>query len=273
MSTSPGATARSSTPARSSILTRRMLNKVPEVTIFFWVIKVLCTTVGQSAADYVDGTLNFGIADTAKVAGAVLAVLLLVQFRLDRYVPLAYWLVVVAVSVFGALMAELLTDVQGIAPGVVIVLFAGGLGLVFAAWWAVERTLSLHTITTVRREAFYWAAVVLAFALGCAAGDVVVENAGLGYAVSIAIFGGVLALIAVAHRLGADAVLTFWLAFVVTGPLGAAIGDEIARNTHRHSGLGLGTTGTSTIFAAVILALVAYLTVTHRDRPRTEATA
>ena len=249
-----------------------MLNKVPEVTIFFWVIKVLCTTVGQSAADYVDGTLNFGIADTAKVAGAVLAVLLLVQFRLDRYVPLAYWLVV-AVSVFGALMAELLTDVQGIAPGAVIVLFAAGLGLVFAAWWAVERTLSLHTITTVRREAFYWAAVVLAFALGCAAGDVVVENAGLGYAVSIAIFGGVLALIAVAHRLGADAVLTFWLAFVMTGPLGAAVGDEIARNTNRHSGLGLGTTGTSTIFAAVILALVAYLTVTHRDRPRTEATA
>jgi len=250
-----------------------MLNKVPEVTIFFWVIKVLCTTVGQSAADYVDGTLNFGIADTAKVAGAVLAVLLLVQFRLDRYVPLAYWLVVVAVSVFGALMAELLTDVQGIAPGAVIVLFAAGLGLVFAAWWAVERTLSLHTITTVRREAFYWAAVVLAFALGCAAGDVVVENAGLGYAVSIAIFGAVLALIAVAHRLGADAVLTFWLAFVVTGPLGAAIGDQIARDTERHSGLGLGTAGTSTIFVAVILALIAYLTVSHRDRPRSEVTA
>jgi uncharacterized membrane-anchored protein len=170
-------------------------------------------------------------------------------------------------------MAELLTDVHDIAPGAVTTLFAAGLGLVFAAWWAAERTLSLHTIVTVRREAFYWAAVVLAFALGSAAGDVVVENAGIGYAVSIAILGAVLALIAVAHRLGADAVLTFWLAFVVTGPLGAAIGDEIARNTHRHSGLGLGTTGTSTIFAAVILALVAYLTVTHRDRPRTEATA
>jgi uncharacterized membrane-anchored protein len=273
MSTSPGATARSSTAARSSVLTRRMLNKVPEVTIFFWVIKVLCTTVGQSAADYVDGTLGFGTADTAKVSGAVLAVALLVQFRLDRYVPLAYWLVVVAVSVFGALMAELLTDVQGIAPGAVTALYAAGLGLVLAAWWAVERTLSLQTIVTVRREAFYWAAVVLAFALGSAAGDVVVENAGIGYAVSIGIFGAVLAVIAVAHRRGADAVLTFWLAFVVTGPLGAAVGDELARNTHRHSGLGLGTTGTSAIFAAVILALVAYLTVTHRDRPRTEATA
>jgi len=271
MSTSPGATARASTPARSSVLTRRMLNKVPEVTIFFWVIKVLCTTVGQSAADYVDGTLGFGLADTAKVSGAVLAVLLLVQFRLDRYVPLAYWLVIVAVGVFGTLMAELLTDAYGVAPGAVIALFAAGLGLVFAAWSAVERTLSLHTIVTVRREAFYWAAVVLGFALGSAVGDVVVENAGLGYAVSITIFAGILALIAVAHRLGADAVLTFWLAFVTTGPLGAAIGDEIARNTH--SGLGLGRTGTSTIFAAVILALVSYLSGTHRDQPRTEATA
>lgn len=273
MSTSPGATARSSTPARSSVLTRRMLNKVPQVTIFFWVIKVLCTTVGQGAADYVDGTLGFGIADTAKVSGAVLAVLLLVQFRLDRYVPLAYWPVVVAMSVFGTLITELLTDAPGVAPGAVTALFAAGLGLVFAAWWRVERTLSLHTILTIRREAFYWAAVVFAFALGSAAGDVVVENAGLGYAVSIAIFGGILALIAVAHRRGADAVLGFWLAFVMTGPLGAAIGDEIARNTHRHSGLGLGTTGTSTIFAAVILVLVTYLTVTHRDQPRTGATA
>ena len=273
MSTSPGATARSSTAVRSSVLTRRMLNKVPEVTIFFWAIKVLCTTVGQSAADYVDGTLGFGIADTAKVSGAVLAVLLLAQFRLDRYVPLAYWLVVVAVSVFGTLMAELLTDAYGVAPGAVTALFAASLGLVLAVWRAVERTLSLHTIVTARREAFSWAAVVLGFALGSAAGDVVVENAGLGYAVSIAIFGGLLALIAVAHRLGADAVLAFWLAFVMTGPLGAAIGDEIARDTHRHSGLGLGTSGTSTIFAAVILALVAYLTVTRRDQPRTEATA
>jgi uncharacterized membrane-anchored protein len=144
---------------------------------------------------------------------------------------------------------------------------------VLGAWWAVERTLSLRTIVTSRREAFFWAAVVLAFALGSAGGDVVVENAGLGYAVSIAIFGGVLALIALAHRLGADAVLTFWLAFVMTGPLGAAIGDEVARDTDRRSGLGLGTTGTSTIFAAVILVLVAYLTVTHRDRPRTEVAA
>ena len=267
MSTSPRATPRPPSAVPGNILARRMLNKVPEVTIFFWAIKVLCTTVGENAGDYVEDTLGFGLASTAKVSGAVLAVLLLVQFRLDRYVPLAYWLVVVAVSVSGDLVADLITSAWSVRPGVAIALLTAGLGVLFAAWWAVERTLSLRTIVTTRREAFYWAAFVLAFALGSVLADVLVENVSRGYGASIAIFGVILALIALAYRLGAGAVATFWLAFVVTGPLGAAIGDGIARNGDERSGIGLGATGTSLLFVAVILGLVAYLTVSRRDQP------
>jgi uncharacterized membrane-anchored protein len=267
MSTSPGAAAHPPSPAGSSVLTRRMLNKVPRVTVYFWLIKVLCTTVGQTAAEYVEDTLRFGLAGSVKVSASVLAVLLLVQFRLDRYVPLAYWLVVVAIGVFAPLLAELLTESAGIPAGAVAALFAAGLGVVCAAWWAVERTMALDTIVTSRREAFFWAAVVFAFAIGSAVGDAVVEHAGVGYAVSIAVFGTALALIALARGRGAGAVLTFWLAFVVTGPLGAAVGDAIARDSEPHSGLGLGAVSTSAIFVAVILGLVGYLTVTDRDRP------
>jgi uncharacterized membrane-anchored protein len=272
MSTSPGSTARPPSAA-PSVLSRRMLNKVPEVTIFFWAIKVLCTTVGENAGDYVEDTLGFGLASTAKVSGAVLAVLLLVQFRLDRYVPLAYWLVVVGVSVFGDLVADLMAVAWGLRLGVAIALLTAGLGLVCAGWWAVERTLSLRTIVTTRREAFYWVTFVLAFALGSVAADALVENVSRGYGVSIAIFGAILALIALAYRLGAGAVPTFWLAFVMTGPLGAAIGDGIARNSEGRSGIGLGATGTSVVFVALILGLVAYLTVSHRDRPPAGAAA
>jgi uncharacterized membrane-anchored protein len=273
MSTGPGAASRPPSAAGSSVLTRRMLNKVPRVTVFFWLIKVLCTTVGQTAAEEVEDTLRFGLAGSVKVSASVLAVLLLVQFRLDRYVPVAYWLAVLAISVFTPLVAELLTESAGIPAGAVAALFAAGFGIVCAAWWAVERTLALDTIVTTRREAFHWAAVVFAFAFGSAVGDVVVEHASIGYAVSIAVFGTVLALIALARRLGAGAVLTFWLAFVVTGPLGAAVGDAIARDSEPHSGLGLGPVSTSTIFVALILGLVGYLSVTHRDQPPAEARA
>jgi uncharacterized membrane-anchored protein len=139
--------------------------------------------------------------------------------------------------------------------------------VVFVVWYRFERTLSIHTIVTTRREAFYWLAILFTFALGTAAGDLVAEKADLGYAVSIAIFGGVIALIAAAHfGLRLNAVLTFWLAYIMTRPLGASIGDELSQNSHKYGGLNLGPTETSYIFLAAILALVGYLTVTKRDQ-------
>ena len=139
--------------------------------------------------------------------------------------------------------------------------------LVFAVWYAVERTLSIHSIVTTRREAFYWLAILFTFALGTAAGDLVAEKFDIGYALSILIFGAVIGAIAFAHYvLKVNAVLTFWLAYIMTRPLGASIGDEMSQSGHKYGGLGLGTTGTSYIFLGCILALVAYLSITKRDQ-------
>jgi uncharacterized membrane-anchored protein len=248
-------------------LARRMLNKVPEVTLFFWVIKIMCTTVGETAADYVNDNLGFGLTNTTYVSGALLAVLLLIQFRLRRYVPIAYWSVVVVISVFGTLITDNLTDGHNVPLTTTTPIFAAILAIVFASWFAVERTLSIHTIFTRRREGFYWLTILFTFALGTAAGDLVAEKFSLGYGPSIAIWGGAIAAITAAHyALKLNAVLAFWLAYILTRPLGASIGDFMSQHDHKYGGLGLGTTGTSYIFLSCIFALVAFLTITKRDQ-------
>jgi uncharacterized membrane-anchored protein len=253
--------------------TRRMLNKVPEVTFYFWVIKIMCTTVGETAADYLNINLGFGLSNTTYVTGALLVALLVVQFRARRYVPPVYWAVVVVISVFGTLITDNLTDRYNVALTTSTPIFAVILAIVFAVWYASERTLSIHTIFTTRREGFYWLAILFTFALGTAAGDLTAEKFSLGYGVSLLIFGGIIAAVAVAYFVfNANAVLTFWLAYIMTRPLGASIGDGLSQSQHA-GGLGLGTTQTSYIFIGCILALVAYLTVTRRDQTPPEGAA
>src|SRR4051812_17173103 len=259
----------------TATLGRKMLNKIPEVTIFFWVIKIMCTTVGETAADYLNVNLGFGLTKTTYVSGALLAVLLAVQFRLRRYVPGVYWSAVVVISVFGTLITDNMTDRYNVPLTTSTPIFAVMLAIVFAVWFAFERTLSIHTIFTTRREAFYWLAILFTFALGTAAGDLVAEQYSLGYGPSIAIWGGIIALIALGHyawRL--DAVLAFWMAYILTRPLGASIGDFMSQHSRKYGGLGLGTTGTNYIFLGCIVGLVMYLTVTKRDQaaPELEAT-
>jgi uncharacterized membrane-anchored protein len=263
-----------STTTASSTAGRRLLNKVPQVTVFFWVIKIMATTIGETAADYLNVDLGFGLTDTTYLTGALLAVLLLVQFRLRRYVPVAYWSVVVVISVFGTLITDNMTDAYGVPLTTSTPIFAALLAVVFGVWYAVERTLSIHSIVTGRREAFYWLAILFTFALGTAAGDLVSEKADLGYAVSIVIFGAAIAVVAAAHYgAGVHAVLTFWLAYILTRPLGASIGDELSSHSKRYGGLGLGANATSFLFLACIIALVSYLTVSDRDRlPPVETT-
>jgi uncharacterized membrane-anchored protein len=248
-------------------LGRRMLNKVPEVTLFFWVIKIMCTTVGETAADYLNDNLGFGLTNTTYFTGALLAVLLVAQFQLKRYVPLVYWSVVVVISVFGTLITDNLTDAHNVSLVTSTIVFSVILAAVFAVWYAVERTLSIHSIITTRREGFYWLAILFTFALGTAAGDLLAEKADLGYAVSIAIFAGAIAAVTFAHYvLKLNPVLAFWLAYILTRPLGASIGDEMSQNSHKYGGLGLGTTDTSYIFLGCILVLVAFLTITKKDQ-------
>ena len=247
-------------------LARTMLNKVPEVTFFFWVIKILCTTVGETFADYLNDTLGFGLNNTSLLMTTALVVVLVFQFKARRYVPGIYWLAVVLISVVGTLLSDKLADDMGVPLVDTTAAFAILLAVTFAAWWASERTLSIHSIGTRRRESFYWLAILFTFALGTSAGDLFAEKLGVGYWPTVGIVAAVIAAITFAHyALKLNAVLAFWLAYILTRPLGASIGDGMSQ-PHKAGGLGLGTTGTSVIFLGVILALVVFLAVTKVDQ-------
>jgi uncharacterized membrane-anchored protein len=241
-----------------------MLNKVPEVTIWFWVIKILCTTVGESFADYINETLGFGLVNTSVLFTVVFVVVLTVQMRLRRYVPFAYWLTVVVVSVTGTLYTDILTDHLGVPLWISTVVFSVALAAVFGIWWARERTLSIHSIVTTPREAFYWLAVLVTFALGTATGDWTLELTGWGPGTSVLLPLGLIAITTALWRYGANPVLAFWVAYILTRPLGANIGDFLASPRSEH-GLALGTLLTSAIFLGAILATVVFLTVTRVD--------
>jgi uncharacterized membrane-anchored protein len=244
---------------------RVMLNKVPEVTVYFWIIKILCTTVGESFADYINETLGFGLTNTTLVFSVALVATLVVQFRVDRYIPGVYWLAVVLISVVGTLLTDNLTDGHDVPLWISSTVFAVLLAAVFGTWYSRERTLSIHTIVTTPRESFYWLTVLVTFALGTAVGDWTLELTGWSPGTSILLPLGLILAVLASWRLGAGPVLSFWLAYILTRPLGANIGDYLA-SSRSEGGLGLGTLGTSVLFLGTILAVVVYLTVTDKDR-------
>ncbi len=196
---------------------------------------------------------------------AALAVVLVAQFRLDRYVPGVYWLAVVLISIVGTLITDNLTDNFGVPLWISTIVFSIALAITFSAWYASEGTLSIHTIYTRKREAFYWLAILFTFALGTAAGDLVSEGYGLGYWKSGIVFALVIGVVAFAYYRKANAVLTFWIAYIMTRPLGASLGDLVSQK-HTNGGLGLGTVWTSALFLTTILTLVVYLSLTRTDR-------
>ncbi|GAA2463214.1 hypothetical protein ACFPFX_30745 [Streptomyces mauvecolor] len=257
---------------------RLTLNKVPEVTVWFWVIKVLCTTVGESFADWINTQLGVGLVNTAWIFTAVFVVVLAIQLRLKRYVPFPYWLTVVVVSVTGTLYTDILTDQLNVPLWISSAVFSVLLAAVFGVWWLRERTLSIHSVTTLPRESFYWLTVLVTFALGTATGDWTLELTGWSPGVSVLLPLGLIAAITGLWRFGANPVLSFWLAYILTRPLGANIGDwlaspKAAQNPGDPTGLALGTFTTSLIFLGLILATVVYLTVTRSDVTETyEAT-
>ncbi len=247
---------------------RTMANKVPEVTIFFWIIKILCTTVGETAADFLNDHLGLGLLKTMAVMSIGLIIMLVLQFRARKYVPSIYWISVVFISVVGTLITDYMTDERGVRLQVTTALFTVILAIVFAVWYASERTLSIHSIVTTKREAFYWLAVLFTFALGTAAGDLVAEQMNIGYEKSVLLFAGLIVVVAAAHYLaGMNAVLSFWLAYILTRPLGASIGDFLSQ-PKSDGGLGIGTVGTSALFLAAIVGMVAFLSITRVDVAR-----
>ncbi|MBN2854832.1 MAG: hypothetical protein JXK51_01160 [Halothiobacillaceae bacterium] len=240
-------------------------SKVPEVTLYFWFIKIMATTVGETAADYLNMDLNFGLTVTSLIMAGLLAVVLVFQVRSARYTPWLYWLAVVLISVVGTLITDNMVDNFGITLVAATIGFSIALVATFVGWYASEKTLSIHSITSRKRELFYWLAILFTFALGTAAGDLAAEGLQLGYLLSALMFAGIIAAITAAfYFLKLNAVLAFWMAYILTRPLGASMGDYLSQPV-ANGGLGLGTTGTSVIFLGLILVLVVFLTVTRRD--------
>ena len=243
----------------------RLWSKVPLITAALWIIKVMATTVGETGADLLATRLGLGLSITSWVMTGVFLVFLLLQLRARTYIPTLYWLTVVLISVVGTLISDNLVDGMGIQLQTTTVVFAIILAIVFVFWYNSEGTLSIHSIHTRRRELFYWAAILFTFALGTSAGDLVAEGFDLGYGLAAVIFGGLIGLVAIAYyAFKQNAILCFWIAYVLTRPLGASVGDLLAK-PHIAGGLGWGTVTTSILFMAVIAALVVYLTATRVD--------
>ena len=245
----------------------RMLNKVPEVTILFWIIKIMATTVGETAADFLSVDLKFGLVGTSCIMGALLLIFLFLQIRTRKYVPWVYWATVVLISIVGTLVTDNLVDNFGVTLEAATIAFSVALLAIFIAWYASEKTLSIHTIYTTRRELFYWAAILFTFALGTAAGDLAAEGLQLGYATSALMFGAMIAIVTIAYYfLNANAVAAFWIAYILTRPFGASFGDLLSQPLDK-GGLGLGTVGTSLAFLLVISAAICYLTFSRKKVP------
>lgn len=251
-----------------------MSNKVPAVTLAFWVAKTFATTVGETAADFLNSKFHLGLTKTSLIMASLLGIALVFQFTRRRYIPVVYWIVVVLISVVGTLVSDNLVDNFGVPLWATTAVFSAALAAVFTWWFVSERTLSVHTIVSTRREAFYWAAILFTFSLGTSAGDLVGEQFGLGYPLSLALFAALIALVALAYYLfKINAVLAFWAAYILTRPLGASAGDLLSQPASA-GGLGLGATWTSLAFLLVIAALTIFMTVQQgREDPQSRQSA
>jgi uncharacterized membrane-anchored protein len=252
---------------------RRVLTKVPRVTVYFWIIKILTTAMGESTSDYLVHRFNPYFAVIGGFFAFVIA--MAIQFSVRRYIPWVYWLAVVMVAVFGTMAADVVHIEFGVPYIVSTLLFAVTLTVVFTAWYRSERTLSIHSIYTRRREVFYWAAVLATFAMGTAAGDLAAYTAKLGFLSAGVFFAVVFAIPGLAYRFfNLNRIFAFWFAYVMTRPLGASFADWMGKS-HTARGLNYGDGPVTLVLAILIVALVSYLSISEVDRqtaaPRAES--
>ncbi|MCL4338450.1 hypothetical protein M1271_02070 [Patescibacteria group bacterium] len=247
----------------TSTLIKQIARKVPEVTVIFWIIKLLSTALGESVSDYLVHHYDPVI---AVIGGAIaFTVTILLQLFTRKYKTWIYWLAVVMVAIFGTMAADVVHIVLGVPYLTSTIFFAVALTIIFILWYKIENTLSIHSIITSRRELFYWATVVTTFALGTAAGDMTAITLGWGYLASGILFAALFAIPLVVYKLfGADEVLTFWAAYIVTRPLGASFADWFGK-TPDLGGIGFGTGKTSIVLTTLIIIFVGYLAKTHKD--------
>lgn len=255
----------------SSPSTQRFLRKVPEITIIFWIVKLLTTAIGESTSDFLVFKINPYVAVSLGGAGFVIALWL--QFSIRRYVPWVYWLTVTMVAIFGTMAADVLHIQFGVPYVISTICFALALAVVFIAWQKSEKTLSIHSINTRRREVFYWAAVLATFALGTAAGDMTAVTLGWGYFSSGLLFTGLIAIPALGYwRFGMNEIFAFWFAYILTRPLGASFADW-AGKSRGVGGLGLGDGPVSFTLAVLIIGFVVYMTFDRKEIRRERATS
>ena len=240
---------------------KTLLSRVPEITFLFWLIKILSTSVGETGADYFSETLGLGLTATSYIMGALLIAALAIQFKLKRYVPASYWAVVILMSIEGTLITDKLVDDWGISLVSTSIVFSIAMAAGFIFWYRSEKTLSIHSINTPKREAFYWIIILLAFALGTAGGDLVSEEFEIGYGPSLVIWGSIIAAVTLAfYKFKLYHVTAFWLAFIITRPLGASLGDLLTQ-APGDGGMGLNATLVNVAFGAIILSLISYLSI------------
>ena len=249
---------------------RWALTKVPQIIVLFWLSKIVITAMGEATSDYMNAALGPAIAVPIMLIG--LCVALKLQFKQDRYVASNYWLVVVAIAVFGTSAADALHVGLGIAYPVSTAFYAVVLAWVFTAWYRSEGTLSIHSIYTPRRERYYWATVFATFALGTAAGDMTAIAMHLGYFASGLLFTGLILIPLIAWRIGLNPIVAFWFAYILTRPLGASFADWLD-NPHRLGGLALGTGPVALGLAIIVAGVMAYLARTRIDVKREPAHA
>lgn len=253
----------------NKLLTRHGLRKVPEVTIYFWIIKLLTTAMGESTSDSLVHSIDPVIAVLIGAVGFGIAII--IQFVVKKYVPWIYWLAVTMVAIFGTMAADVVHIVLGIPYLFSAIFFAATLFIIFFTWHKIEKTLSIHSIFTLRREIFYWATVIVTFALGTAAGDMTAVTLNLGYLDSGIIFGLLFIIPLIAHKFfHTNEVFTFWFAYIMTRPFGASFADWFGRAKDT-GGIGFGTTPTSIVLALLIIISVVFLTVTHKDKRQTNS--
>ena len=242
-------------------------NKVPAVTLVFWIVKLLATTVGETAADVLSTTFQLGLVVTSYVMAMLLIIALVVQFKATRYVPTIYWIAVVFISVVRTLISDNLVDNLSVSLLTTTLIFSLALIAVFTWWYRSERTLSVHTIHTWRRELFYRAAILFTFSLGTSGGDLLSEQLGLGYAVALDLFAAGIAVMYALYRFPVmNFVLAFWIAYILTRPLGASAGDLVTQ-PGSEGGLGIGRLVSTAVILVLIIALVAYLSAQERKHP------
>jgi uncharacterized membrane-anchored protein len=244
-------------------------NRVPKITVDFWMIKLMAVTMGETAADYLNVKIGMGLTATSLIMSAILGAVLIWQFSQKRYVPAPYWASVVLISIVGTLITDNMVDNFHIPLLATTILFTLALSATFIIWYRREETLSVHSVFTNRREAFYWLAILFTFALGTAAGDLVAEKFALGYLAAGILFGMIIASLTFGYFfLKLNPILGFWLVYILTRPLGASFGDLLSQPT-QYGGLGLGTIVTSALFLTAIVGIVIYMSFSHEGEERT----